>query len=303
MKTSRLATRADARIVADLVNSHELSVDPKTSLSSEKSAVAILFGFVDPFPATLYFDDDDLVGVLSMHPESLKKMLYPDLYAAPGLNLYDELIQKMLEIASDNFPGYEIRPGINSSDLRMKLAFADAGFEPLRIFWNMRGSVHSIAEPELPSGYRFQSVNLDNLEDIRSWHSVHQDAFQNHFNFKPRDFDSWHTLLLSNEALDRQGCFLLFEGEEAVGFISCTDEFADESRGYISGLGVRHSHQGRGLGEALLCRGIAYCRQRGFNSVELGADSGNESGALKLYEKVGLTVESSWVQLSRNQQV
>jgi hypothetical protein len=33
--------------------------------------------------------------------------------------------------------------------------------------------------------------------------------------------------------------------------------------------------------------------------LELNVDTGNETGALKLYEKVGLKPESSWIQLHR----
>jgi hypothetical protein len=33
--------------------------------------------------------------------------------------------------------------------------------------------------------------------------------------------------------------------------------------------------------------------------LELNVDTGNESGALKLYEKVGFSAESSWIQLHR----
>jgi ribosomal protein S18 acetylase RimI-like enzyme len=63
---------------------------------------------------------------------------------------------------------------------------------------------------------------------------------------------------------------------------------------------VAQDDVGHGYGEALLRHGIAYCASRGFDSVELGVDTANESGALRLYEKVGFRAESSWIQMSND---
>jgi ribosomal protein S18 acetylase RimI-like enzyme len=92
---------------------------------------------------------------------------------------------------------------------------------------------------------------------------------------------------------------LAFKNGEPVGFCQCNDEYAEEKKGYISILGVVQEYQGLGIGEALLQTGISHSATKGYDSLELNVDTGNESGALRLYEKVGFKPESSWIQLHR----
>jgi ribosomal protein S18 acetylase RimI-like enzyme len=135
----------------------------------------------------------------------------------------------------------------------------------------------------------------------RDWHRIHQDSFQNHFGFQARPFDSWITKVLAENTFDPNGVFRASVDGRTVGFCQCTDEFVEEQRGYISALGVGHDDVGRGYGEALLRHGISYCASRGFDSGERGVDTANESGALRLYEKVGFRAESSWIQMSNDE--
>ena len=58
-------------------------------------------------------------------------------------------------------------------------------------------------------------------------------------------------------------------------------------------LGVRRPWRGRGLGRALLHRAFAEFWNRGLPRVTLGVDAENPHGATKLYESVGMEVESS----------
>jgi ribosomal protein S18 acetylase RimI-like enzyme len=101
--------------------------------------------------------------------------------------------------------------------------------------------------------------------------------------------------------LDHNGVFVAFIDDQPVGFCQCTDEYAEENKGYVSILGVALEYQGLGIGEALLQTGISHSATKGYSALELNVDTGNETGALKLYEKVGLKPESSWIQLHRPQ--
>ncbi|WP_418060924.1 GNAT family N-acetyltransferase [Pimelobacter simplex] len=62
---------------------------------------------------------------------------------------------------------------------------------------------------------------------------------------------------------------------------------------YVSKLAVARAHRGRGLAQALLVSAFAAGRERGATSSSLATDS--RTGALALYEKVGMRVESTWV--------
>ncbi|MFZ9317052.1 MAG: GNAT family N-acetyltransferase, partial [Candidatus Nanopelagicaceae bacterium] len=49
-----------------------------------------------------------------------------------------------------------------------------------------------------------------------------------------------------------------------------------------------------GYGELMLRWAFAYYSSIGRKSLELNVDTGNESGALRLYEKLGFKVKSAW---------
>ena len=66
--------------------------------------------------------------------------------------------------------------------------------------------------------------------------------------------------------------------------------------GYIARLAVRRDRRGLGLARALLVDSFAAARAHGATRSELSTDS--RTGALGLYEKVGMEVTSTWVHLA-----
>ena len=67
---------------------------------------------------------------------------------------------------------------------------------------------------------------------------------------------------------------------------------ADDT-GFVEKLAVRKDLRGLGLGQALLANAFAEARAHGASRSELSTDS--RTGALGLYEKVGMEVTSVWV--------
>ena len=97
-------------------------------------------------------------------------------------------------------------------------------------------------------------------------------------------------------AIDFDARWLLFYEKQPVGFIECSDIKKEKNTGYVDGLGVIQEFQGRGLGELLLRWAFAYYSAKRISCIELNVDTGNESGALKLYEKLGMKPKHSWQQ-------
>ena len=62
---------------------------------------------------------------------------------------------------------------------------------------------------------------------------------------------------------------------------------------FIARLATRKAERGRGLAQALLVDAFAAGRAHGALGFELSTDS--RTGALSLYEKVGMVVTSNWV--------
>ena len=100
--------------------------------------------------------------------------------------------------------------------------------------------------------------------------------------------------------IDLNARWILMDHDEPVGFIVCTDIKKDLNSGFIDGIGVIHRAQGRGYGELMLRWAFAYYAALGRQFVELNADAGNESGALRLYEKVGMKPKHTWQHFKNN---
>jgi mycothiol synthase len=84
---------------------------------------------------------------------------------------------------------------------------------------------------------------------------------------------------------------LAWDGDQLAGLILAFAESSGErDTGWIGSLGVRPPWRGRGLGETLLWAAFGELHGHGLRRVGLGVDTENETGALRLYERVGMRV-------------
>jgi ribosomal protein S18 acetylase RimI-like enzyme len=298
--STRIATEADAKAIAELANAHELSIDEQSSLFSEQGALDFIAGYIDPSVTYLIsFDDEpDFSAVLNLHPDSVKSRYFTDIYAKPELENLDSIVLFAIELAESEHPDWKMWPGANFLDKRLQGAWTSYGFEFLRRYYTMRMSISEVPTIRKIKGLEIRVIDLANPAEVAIWHKLHQNSFSRHFGFAPRELEKWSELVI-DASTDSNGVFIAFKDGEPVGFCQCNDEYAEDNKGNISILGVAQESQGLGIGEALLQTGIVYSASKGYDTLELNVDTGNESGALKLYEKVGFKPESSWIQLHR----
>jgi ribosomal protein S18 acetylase RimI-like enzyme len=84
--------------------------------------------------------------------------------------------------------------------------------------------------------------------------------------------------------------FLVWDGDELAGFALDYPEFGTEAdTGFVNWLGLRKPWRRRGLAEALLRHSFAELYARGKRRVCLGVDAENVTGALRVYERVGMS--------------
>lgn len=300
--STRIATSADAKAIAELANEHELSVDSKSSLFSEQGALDFIKGYIDPSVAYLMSFDDEpgFSAVVNLHPDSVTGRYYTDVYASPRVENLEDAVLWAIELADSQHADWDIRPGVNSLDQRLQSAWTKHGFEFLRRYYTMRMKISTAPTVRQIQGVEIRAIDISNSDQVALWHQLHQNSFSKHFGFAPRELEKWRELV-QDSATDPNGVFFAFKNGEPVGFCQCNDEYVEDNRGFINLIGVTLDNQGTGIGEALLQTGISYCITKGYDSLELNVDNGNESGALKLYEKVGFKAESSWIQLHRLQ--
>ena len=162
----------------------------------------------------------------------------------------------------------------------------------VRVFRELRIELEAPpAAPEWPDGLRV--VAFDPERDALAFHAAHQEAFADHWDHSPREFESWSTAHLKIERFDPTLWCVVRAGDEiAAGTICTGDTFGG---GWVHGLFTRRPWRRRGVGAALLSDAFGRFWARGEHSVGLGVDAANDTGAFRLYERAGMAPVLGWV--------
>lgn len=181
------------------------------------------------------------------------------------------------------------------------------GCEPMRRLFEARGFVlfrHSFhmeallkKEPpaaQWPAGIVLKAFDVD--RDGEAVYRAHDEAFSDHFGHIERPFEDGfaqfrHLMIDDKENFDPSLWFVAMDGDQIAGYSLCQVRKEDDPPvGWVNDLGVRRPWRKRGLGTALLQHSFAEFYRRGLRKAGLGVDASNLTGALKIYERAGMTV-------------
>lgn len=144
-------------------------------------------------------------------------------------------------------------------------------------------------EPRLPRGIQVRAYRQDDVDLLRA---ALNEAFATDQFFHEASPSNFREFYLHARGFDPSLWLLAWDAAELAGFILAFPERAgDLTLGWVESLGVRPRWRGRGLGESLLRAAFRELHARGLRAVGLGVDAANDTGALRLYERVGMLVE------------
>lgn len=138
-------------------------------------------------------------------------------------------------------------------------------------------------EPTLPDGLAIDTFRED---EACAFHAAGGEAFAEEWGFHSFPFDEWWAMRKDD---DKSLWFVIRDGGEIAALARCEPMLGGGSVGMLA---VRKPWRKRGLGRALLLHAFGEFRRRGFDRASLGVDSENPTGATRLYESVGMRVES-----------
>ena len=286
--TVREPREQDIPELRGLIDAQEREFDPNHKPASLAWPTDLIRGYVDPPHNQVWcLPDGSIAAWASVQVDEHRKRLEIEMFRRPGFSLLAEVWGWCLDVASAEYSDWDVWPAISSLDVELASTLSKTDFTILRRYHFLTRPVSGEEFPELPT-----DVTIDLMQspdDFREWHAAHQDSFSRHFGFSPRPAEQWIDHQKNGEAVDPQGRFLLRESGAVAGFVACSLENSHLNGGFIELLGVRHDFQRRGYGELLLKWAIAYSASRGFTDIGLSVDTGNQSGALALYERVGFT--------------
>jgi mycothiol synthase len=284
----RAPTLDDVEALTDLINrdAHELYGQPEESVESMRMWLTgpTLNPETDIRVAVV---DRAYRGYVDIDPDP-EPIYWVDLRVPPSES--DEIRLKLLDWAEER--GAErgaavLRFHTASVDEPMIRLLEARGYRLIRHFYRMR--IDFDGEPPeapWPEGITVRTATPD---DARLAYEVHQESFEDHWEYSRTPYEQWQHHLL-REGYDPTLWFLVEEDGEVAAVAFCREHEAEEGLGWVSVLGVRKNWRRRGLGRALLLHSFHEFRRRGFHAAALGVDADSLTGANRLYESAGMSV-------------
>jgi GNAT superfamily N-acetyltransferase len=146
----------------------------------------------------------------------------------------------------------------------------------------------AIPERELPEGYAVRAAEESEYE--ASW-TIQEDAFLEWAKRDRESFEDWQAEIVRRPGFEPWNIRVVTDPAGAVVGMAVLQ--LANSCGFIARLATRRDQRGRGLAQCLLVDAFREAVAHGAKRCELSTDS--RTGALALYEKVGMVVTSNWV--------
>lgn len=163
---------------------------------------------------------------------------------------------------------------------------AARGYEPWRFSYTMEIDLADRPSPVVPDGFELRTYEDRDSEAVRA--TVNQ-AFAEDPLSQEATKEIFREFFLGGRGFDPALWVLAWDGDELAGSaLSYPVHGSDTELGWVANLAVRPPWRRRGLGGALLLSAFARLYDRGLRRVGLGVDSQNVTGALRLYERVGM---------------
>ncbi|MGY5103121.1 GNAT family N-acetyltransferase [Streptomyces sp. 900105245] len=161
------------------------------------------------------------------------------------------------------------------------------GYVPLVTEWLLEiGLPAGPAVPGPPPGVTMRPFRPG---DEQAAYRVTEDAFDE-WQQRRKSYPEWARLTVERAAFAPAASPLAFAGGELVGVVLCEDDPGSDE-GYVERVAVRRDQRGRGIARALLHEAFRTFHDRGKRSCTLWTHT--DTGALALYEGIGMTVRRS----------
>lgn len=155
----------------------------------------------------------------------------------------------------------------------------------------------SVPERPLPDGYAAREATPDDYDAV--W-TVTEDAFLEWSERDRQTFEDWQATVPGRPGFEPWNIRVVTDpGGEVVATANVhLNKDGDQVGAYIDRLATRKDQRHRGIAQALLVDAFTVAREHGAVRSELSTDS--RTGALGLYEKVGMSVTSVWVNRAKD---
>ena len=184
----------------------------------------------------------------------------------------------------------QVVPDTNTAARKLFLA---AGYRTRHTSWVLRIE-HDREPPEAQLPDRI-AIRAYRPEDEHAVFRLFEDAFNEWPGRDPQPFEEWAAITTRRPDFRPDLFALAVDGDEIVGGAM---SLAVSGEGWIDKIAVKATHRNRGIARALLQHAFREAWHRGERVSGLSTDS--RTGALTLYEKVGMSVRRSYTSYAKD---
>ncbi|GAQ50590.1 GNAT family N-acetyltransferase [Streptomyces acidiscabies] len=271
----RPATVADVPVVHRLIAACEESLHGEVTTSADR--VAVEFGEPGSEAVVVLGPEGEAAGWGWVRGRRATVDVHPR-YRGRGLG------GSLLSWAEARATGDRLAQSVPHSDLAAITLLESRGYAPLVTEWLLE--IATDVEPEVPAPVAGVMVRAFRDGDERAAYQVVEDAFDE-WQQRRMPYEEWVRHTVGREAFVAGASPVAFAGEEMVGAVLSTDG----AEGRIQRVAVRRDQRGRGIARLLLLEAFRAFHRQGRRACTLWTHS--DTGALALYERVGMTVRRS----------
>lgn len=290
----RAPTPRDAAGIAEVLNAHAAATGRPADETAER--VERWFELEDLDPARDMFlavEGGRIVGYADVSaPGAEREVVNVDLRVPPQrTSVVERLLQVVERRAAElGDAGARIHAPANEGDVGYRAALSRHGFQVVRSSFTMEiDLVRPTKSPVWPAGLTSRPFEPG---EERAVYDAYVEAFADHWGFVPESFADWCTWNLGPSRNTSLWRLVEVGGEIAALCLSVPSRGDDRTLGWVAVLGVRRPWRRRGLARALLLESFGLFRSIGRPRAALGVDSENTTGAITLYEGVGMRATS-----------
>lgn len=287
--TGRALRREDLTAVHALVAAYEQRVLGEVMVDLEDVEADWQRPSFDPEQdAVVVHDADRLVAWAEVYrARRMSGCVHPDRWGrGVGSALVDWGVARVAELG-----GELIGQTVPDADTAAVELFGSRGWSPLWTSWVLEvppGAV--VAQRSLPDGYALRALRPG--QDERAAYDVVERAFAEWPDRDPTRYEDWAATVLQRPGFEPWQLILALDPDGMP--VGACHLVISQDTGWVNQVAVDRAHRRQGIAQALLARAFAAARERGASRGELSTDS--RTGALGLYERLGMQVKSSFTQ-------
>jgi mycothiol synthase len=188
-----------------------------------------------------------------------------------------------------------IRQIVSDGDLAARRLFESHGYAEVQTSWILDKMLDETPPVvATPPGIWLRPFDAADAEAV---YRVIEDAFHEWPDREPVSFEVWSGHVLDHPAFAPGLSRLAFDGNELVGAALCLD-YEGQDDGWVQQLATKTTHRHRGIARALL--GSAFLAFHGTGRRIVGLSTNSRTGALGLYQRLGMHVRRSYTGWARN---